>query len=138
MPLETDLLVIFANYYKKMKQEGKTYIPDTTVAKIIILELYEQYVTEGLVQIENLSHEEKVNLAAKTAEKRKQKSINIPKKNVNEKIGSRDFLVMVNGKAITNEEDAIAITRESLAMVSRNLTTTVEELKPLSEIKIKF
>ncbi|HEY0056966.1 MAG TPA: hypothetical protein VGB63_16570 [Pedobacter sp.] len=51
---------------------------------------------------------------------------------------SSEYLVIVNGQPITNEADAIAITRESLGMISRNLTLTVDELKPISEIKIKL
>jgi hypothetical protein len=49
-----------------------------------------------------------------------------------------EYLVIVNGKPITNEADAIAITQESLGMISRNLTLTVDELKPISQIKIKL
>lgn len=62
----------------------------------------------------------------------------IENQNVEMKSGTRNFLVLVNGKPITNEEDAITVTRESLALVSRNLTSTVDELKPLSRIKIKL
>ncbi len=50
----------------------------------------------------------------------------------------QDYLVIVNGKPITNEAEALAITRESLGMVSRNLTLTIDELKPISRIKIKL
>jgi hypothetical protein len=50
----------------------------------------------------------------------------------------KDYLVIVNGKPITNEADAVAITRASLGIVSRNLTITVDELKPISRIKIKL
>lgn len=50
----------------------------------------------------------------------------------------QDYLVIVNGKPVTNEADAIAITRKSLGMISRNLTLTVDELKPISRIKIKL
>ncbi len=52
--------------------------------------------------------------------------------------GKQDFIVIVNGKQITDEADAIAIMRESLSMVSRNLITTVDELKPIGQIKIKL
>lgn len=51
---------------------------------------------------------------------------------------SPEYLVIVNGQPITNEADAIAITRESLGLISQNLTLTVDELKPISEIKIKL
>lgn len=54
------------------------------------------------------------------------------------KTNAGDYLVMVNGKPITNEADAIAITRESLGMFSRNLTNTIDELKPIGQIKIKL
>ena len=50
----------------------------------------------------------------------------------------QDYLVIVNGKPITNEADAVAITRESLGMVSRNLTLTIDELRPITRIKIKL
>ena len=49
-----------------------------------------------------------------------------------------DFIVVVDGKSITNEADALAIMRESLSLVSRNLTNTVRELKPITRIKIKL
>jgi hypothetical protein len=49
-----------------------------------------------------------------------------------------DFIVMVNGKRITDEADAIAITKESLNMVSRDLTNTVNELRPIGQIKFKL
>jgi hypothetical protein len=49
-----------------------------------------------------------------------------------------DFIVMVNGKRITDKADAISITKESLSMVSRDLTNTVDELKPIGQIKIKL
>lgn len=42
-----------------------------------------------------------------------------------------DFIVVVNGKRITDEADAIAITKQSLSMVSRDLTNTVNGLKPI-------
>ncbi len=50
----------------------------------------------------------------------------------------QDYLVIVNGKPVTNEADAVAIARESLGMISRNLTLTADELKPISWIKIKL
>lgn len=48
------------------------------------------------------------------------------------------YLVIINGKAVTNEEDALAITRESMAMVSRNLTSSIEEMRPVTQIKEKL
>ena len=51
---------------------------------------------------------------------------------------STEYLVIVNGQPITDEADAIAITSESLSMISQNLTLTVDELKPISRIKIKL
>lgn len=51
---------------------------------------------------------------------------------------AQDYLVIVNGKPVTNEADAVAITRASLGLVSRNLTITIDELKPISRIKIKL
>lgn len=68
-----------------------------------------------------------------------QKSVRPADKKDADKNGNlQDYLVIVNGKPITNEADAVAITRESLGMVSRKLTLTVDELKPLSRIKIKL
>ena len=79
------------------------------------------------------------NYAVNPSKKRTAKFIiHTAKEIVDEKENHQDFFVMVNGKPITNEADAIAITKESLSMVSRNLTSTVDELRPLSEIKIKF
>ena len=57
------------------------------------------------------------------------------------KVAKTDYdpnMVVVNGKPIASEEDALAITKESMAMLSRNLTNSIEELKPISTIKIKF
>lgn len=91
---------------------------------------------------------EKINTATKkntdytvTTHKKRplQKSIRpVDKTDVSNNSNLQDYLVIVNGIPITNEADAVAITRESLGMVSRNLTLTVEELKPISRIKIKL
>lgn len=51
---------------------------------------------------------------------------------------SQGFMVMVNGKPITDEAEAIAIIKESLSLVSRNLSHTVDELKPITQRKIKL
>ena len=48
------------------------------------------------------------------------------------------FLVMVNGKPITDSEEAIAIAGKSMALFSKSLTQTMEELKPIAQIKIQF
>jgi len=53
-------------------------------------------------------------------------------------VSDENFMVMVNGKPITDEADAIAIMRESLSMISRDLTHTVNDLKPIGQIKIKL
>lgn len=46
-----------------MKGKGLTFIPNTEVAKIIMMEAYNQFVKEGvLVPIEELSVEEKMEL----------------------------------------------------------------------------
>ncbi len=50
----------------------------------------------------------------------------------------QDYLVIVNGKPVTNEADAVAIALESLGMISRNLTLTADELRPISRIKLKL
>ena len=80
---------------------------------------------------------------SKSASTVKQKQTLTYKKNILKKPNSeaevlQDYLVMVNGKPITNEQDAIDITRASLAMFSRNLSSTMEELKPIEQIKIKL
>ncbi len=78
--------------------------------------------------------------AVNTHKKRRvQKSIKpADKKDVKTNVNLQDYPVIVNGKPITNEEDAVAIARESLGMISRNLTLTADELKPISRIKIKL
>jgi len=53
-------------------------------------------------------------------------------------VSDENFVVMVNGKPITDEADAIAIMKESLSMISRDLTHTVNDLKPIGQIKIKL
>lgn len=62
----------------------------------------------------------------------------IPDKNETESMDIQDYLVIVNGKSITNEQDAVAITRASLGMFSRNLSSTMDELKPIEQLKIKL
>lgn len=91
---------------------------------------------------------EKIEIAAKknrdyavnTHKKRRvQKSIQpADKKDVKANANLQDYPVIVNGKPITNEADAVAIARESLGMISRNLTLTADELKPIGRIKIKL
>jgi hypothetical protein len=77
------------------------------------------------------------NYAVQTSQRTSAKSIRKREgKSVETNGNVEDYLVMVNGKPITNEAEAIAITRESLGMFSRNLTATVEELKPIGQIKI--
>jgi hypothetical protein len=51
---------------------------------------------------------------------------------------NQDFMVMVNGKPITDEADAITIMKESLSLVSRKVSDAVDELKPIAQIKIKL
>lgn len=82
-----------------------------------------------------LAKTEKVMVKKVPAEK---KPIPANDKLLEEKTKMEEYLVMVNGKPITDEADALAITRASLTMFSQNLSTTVDELKPLSEIRIKF
>jgi len=48
------------------------------------------------------------------------------------------FMVIVNGKPVTNREEAIAIAGKSMAIFSRSLAQTIEELKPIAQIKIKL
>ena len=60
------------------------------------------------------------------------------KMDANNNADLQNNLVIVNGKPVTNEADAVAITRKSLGIVSRNLALTIDELKPISRIKIKL
>lgn len=88
---------------------------------------------------ENIKPESKANknYAVKSAKQVLPKNrINTAKEKSEGKTNTQDFLVVVNGKAITNKEEAVAIMRESVSMVSRHLTSAVDELRPLSEIKI--
>lgn len=61
-----------------------------------------------------------------------------PKEKIQSKAEVEDYLVIVNGKPITDEAVALTITRASLSMVSQNLSSTVDELKPIGQIKIKL
>jgi len=75
----------------------------------------------------------------KTSKQNPPKSNKEAAKNKEEATASdENFMVMVNGKPITDEADAIAIMRESLSMISRDLTHTVNDLKPIGQIKIKL
>lgn len=77
-----------------------------------------------------------------TVKTRKQNPTKSNKEAAKDKEGAtasdENFMVMVNGKPITDEADAIAIMKESLSMISRDLTHTVNELKPIGQIKIKL
>lgn len=64
MNIDNDLIITFASYYQKMQQEGKTYIPDTGVAKEVLIPMYDRLVKEGLKPIEELTKEEKMELVA--------------------------------------------------------------------------
>ena len=59
MNVDESLTTLFVNDYLRLK--GK-YIPDTIVAKRILLRMYTRFVSEGLSPIENLSHEDKMSL----------------------------------------------------------------------------
>jgi hypothetical protein len=90
-------------------------------------------------QIENVKAASEKNKVNTDKKRPVQKSIiSSDKTDVRNNSNLEDYLVVVNGKPVTNEADAVAITRESLGMVSRNLTLTVDELKPISRIKIKL
>lgn len=54
---------LFVNIYNKYKGENKTYIPNTSVAKITMIQVYESFIKEGiLISIEKLSFEDKMSL----------------------------------------------------------------------------
>lgn len=58
MNIDTELTVFFVGYYNKTK-----IIPDSVVAKEILLKKYQQFLNEGiLTPIENITQEEKINL----------------------------------------------------------------------------
>lgn len=60
MDVETNLASLFASYYKKMYVKGINYIPDTQVAKIIMIRLYDRFVSDGsLLPVEELPITEK-------------------------------------------------------------------------------
>lgn len=46
--------------------------------------------------------------------------------------------VIVNGRAITNKQEAEAIAGQSLAMLSQNLTAAVGDIKTINEFKVSF
>lgn len=62
MNIDETLTQLFVDFYKKMKKENSSYIPDTAVAKEVLLLMYEKFVRKGLTPIEDLSHEDKVSL----------------------------------------------------------------------------
>lgn len=64
MNIDESLTTLFVQYYQKMKREKKSYIPDTQVAKRILLRMYERFVSEGLTPIENLNRQDKVSLTS--------------------------------------------------------------------------
>ncbi len=49
-----------------------------------------------------------------------------------------EWLVIVNGKPITNEDEAVSIAKKSMAKLSSNLTVTMDKLNSISKIKIKL
>lgn len=49
-----------------------------------------------------------------------------------------NYLVIVNGRKIYNEEEAIEVASKSMAMVSRSLTESMDEVLPVTRMKIKL
>lgn len=96
------------------------------------------YSEPGPEKVKKLSQNRNNYTAATTRENAVKFRKHSPRENVKRTIKKENFMVMVNGKIITNEADAVAITKESLAMFSRNLATTVDELRPIGQIKIKL
>lgn len=69
MNIEVDLCVMFVGCYNRLKEHGITFIPDTDVAKYILIRTYNQFVKEGLLSsIEDLDVEEKKKLVAECRE----------------------------------------------------------------------
>jgi len=62
MNIDESLSDLFIDFYKEMKWQKSNYIPDTAVAKRILLRMYAKFVSDGLTPIENLSHENKMSL----------------------------------------------------------------------------
>jgi hypothetical protein len=60
--IDIDLSVLFTGYYNEMKGKGRTYIPDTGVAKIIMIGIYNKWIKDELTPIEDLPREEKLKL----------------------------------------------------------------------------
>ena len=49
-----------------------------------------------------------------------------------------NYLVIVNGRKIYNEEEAIEVASKSMAMVSRSLMESMDEVLPVTRMKIKL
>lgn len=61
--LNYSLTVFFMDMYLDSKKQGNTCIPTISVAKKVILPLYDSFIDEGaMVAIESLTEEEKINL----------------------------------------------------------------------------
>lgn len=69
MSINQSLSVLFVGRYNDCKEKGVTHIPSTTVAKIVMLELYDKFINDGVVKpIEELTNEEKEKLVAECRE----------------------------------------------------------------------
>ena len=69
MNINHSLSVLFVGIYNDFKEKGETYIPNTEVAKITMISLYDKFVKEGVIKnIEDLTIEEKQNLVAECRE----------------------------------------------------------------------
>ena len=69
MNINVDLCSLFVSFYKKKKEAGITFIPDTKVAKYVMIRTYNAFLKEGiLTPIEFLSGEEKIKLTTECRE----------------------------------------------------------------------
>lgn len=61
--VNANLSILFVNIYNESKEQGKNYIPFTSVAKIVMLSMYDKFVKESLIlKIEELLDSEKKEL----------------------------------------------------------------------------
>lgn len=57
------LVGLFRKIYNEHKDQGKVYIPNTSVAQVILTEAYKSFINEKIMTpIEQLSMEEKISL----------------------------------------------------------------------------
>lgn len=64
MEVDTSLTALFVNFYNGMKKDGVTFIPNSEVAKIVMIGQYKRFIAQKLlIPIELLDIEDKRALA---------------------------------------------------------------------------